>query len=153
MQDCRGTWPVCGTLMPSKEWKSRFEDHAQSKQRWYCVDCGSRYMIKYGMLVEFHCKGISTFMLAECSNTDVEDILAAYWEGLSGAADAEEIYEQLMVELAMDPKEILRPATEAEVKVPGVDYKQIMKILDPAALNTMARWNWDQILVLMQQPI
>ena len=104
------------------------------------------------MLVEFHCKGISTFMLAEVSNTDVEDIRAMHLEGTLGAADAKELYKQLPVVLPMDPKEIPRPATQAEVKVAGVDYNKIMKILDPAALKSLPRWNWDQILVLMQQP-
>ena len=75
------------------------------------------------------------------------------WRVNFDAADAKELWKQLPVVLPMDPREILRPATESEVNVPGVDYKQIMKIVDPAALKEMPRWNWDQILVLMQQPV
>ena len=117
------------------------------------MDCQSKYMTRFGMLVEFNCKGLSTFMLVEVSNTDVEDIRAMHLESTLGAADAKELFKTLPVVLPMDPTDLLRPATQAEVKVADVDYTKIMKIIDVAALMELPKWNWDQILVFTQQKV
>ena len=106
-------------------------------------------MTRFGMLVEFHCNGVSTFMLAEVSNTDAEDVRAMYLEQEISPADAQELYDKLPVIKPMDPVGILRPAREKEVVVPKVDYSQISKIVDVATLQSMPKCNWDQIFVLV----
>ena len=54
MMDGNGQWDPCGTIMPAKHWLRRFDDVGSSKQRWYCVCCGTRFKTKFGMLVEIH---------------------------------------------------------------------------------------------------
>ena len=49
----------------------------------------------------------------------------------------------------MGPVGILLPAREKEVVVTDVDYTQISKIVDVAALQSMPKWNWDQLFVLL----
>ena len=101
------------------------------------------------MLVEFHCNGVSTFMLADVSNTDAEDVRAMYLEQKINPADAQELYDKLPVIEPMDPVGILRPAKEGEVAVKDVDYTKISKIVNVATLQTMPKWNWDQIFALL----
>ena len=149
MQDWKKTYPVCGTLMPSQAWTRRHEDPCHNKQRWYCVCCETRYYTKFGMLVEFHCKGVSTFMLAEVSNHDAEDVRAMYLQAKHAPADAKELYKKLPVVLPMDPKNVLRRALKNEIKANDVDYKIIMKLLNPEVLMSVPRWNWDSLFVLM----
>ena len=108
------------------------------------------------MLVEFHSNGISTFMLAEVSNHDVEDIRAMFFEDKfkdDGPMTAAKLYEKLPVVLPMDPKEVLRPAKKEEVKKKDVDHDKIMFLLEPDKLKDMPKWEWDQIFkVLGPQP-
>ena len=68
------------------------------------------------MLVEFHSNGISTFMLADVSNHDVEDIRAMYLEHTLAPVNDADRYQTLPVVFPMDPTDILRPATQKEVK-------------------------------------
>ena len=153
LQDWKETWPACGTLMPSQLWRRRHSDPSRSKQRYYCVCCETVYKTRFGMLVEFHCKGVSTFMLAEVSNTDQEDIRAMYLEDKFQAKDAKELFKKLPIVQPMDPEYILRPATKEEVQMADVDYTTIMKIKNPAALKELPRWDWDKVLVLKQELI
>ncbi len=38
--------------MPGKSWMGKNKDVTKTKQRWYCVDCGCTYKVKYGTIVE-----------------------------------------------------------------------------------------------------
>ena len=134
--------------MPSKEWTRRFEDPASNKQRWYCVCCKCKYVTKFGMLVEVHYKGISTFLLAEVPNHDVDDVRAMFHEDTLAPTSPKDLYEKLPVLLPMDPLEVLRPATQSEVTKENVDYKKNMKLLHPDKLKEVPKWNWDKIFKL-----
>ena len=101
------------------------------------------------MLVEFHRNGISTFMLAEVTNHDAEDVRAMDLEAKYAPANAKELYSKLPVVIPMDPKDVLRPTRQEEIKVKGVDCKCIMKLLHPKKLHDVPKWNWDSLFVLM----
>ena len=151
LQDCKGTQPPCGTLIPSKTWKRRYEDMSASKQKWYCVCCETRYRTKYGMLVEVHAKGLSTFMLAEVSNKDVEDVRAMYLDKTLTPKDYKDLWEKIPGNIQpMDPAAILRPVRQSELKITeGVDEGTVSKILDVESLKNLPRWNWDQLFSLL----
>ena len=102
------------------------------------------------MLVEFHTAGISTFMLAEVSNHDVDDVRAMYLESTLAPVNAADLYRKLPVVLPMDPLDVLRPARQDEIQKEGVDHKNIMMLLHPDKLQEMPRWKWDQIFKLLK---
>ena len=97
-------------------------------------------MTRFGMLVEFHTAKVSTFMLAEVSNHDVDDVRAMHLESTLAPLNAADLYQKLPVVLPMDPRDVLRPATQNEIKKEGVDHKNIMMLLHPDKLQEMPRW-------------
>ena len=122
------------------------------EKEWYCVDCGCRYLAKYGMLAEIHYKGVSTFILAEVINQDVDDVRAMNQEDELSPDSPKDLYEKLPVVLPVDPKDVLRQATKAEVKKEGVDHTKIMKLLHPDKLREIPKWDWDAIFMLLMAP-
>ena len=101
------------------------------------------------MLVEFHRDGISTFMLAEVSNHDAEDVRAMKLEAKHAPANAQELYAQLPVVMPMDPRDVLRQTRPDEIKAKDCDCKTVMKLLHPKKLHDVPKWNWDSLFVLM----
>ena len=102
------------------------------------------------MLVEFHTAGISTFMLADVSNHDVEDVRAMYLESTLAPVNAADLYQKLPVVLPMDPEDVLRPARKDEIQKKGVGHTNIMMLLNPEKLLEMPTWKWDQIFKLLE---
>lgn len=109
LNDYGGTYPMCGTVMQSKQWMHKFEDVESTKQRWYCVCCEAPCRTTWGMLVEFKLKSGSTFMLSECSNSDVEDVRAICLEEKLKPKDHLDLWEKIPGFAPMNPEEILRP--------------------------------------------
>ena len=144
---------TCGTLIPSKLWPRRFDDPGATKQRWYCACCGAKYKTGFGMLVEFHLKknNVSTFMLAEISNRDVEDVRAMYLEATLNVKDHKELWTKIPDFYPMNPDDVLRPCVAsdfwADVQGPPLDKSKIMKFHDDkkVELMKMEKWNWDDI--------
>ena len=137
--------------MPSKQWKRRFEDIGSSKQRWYCVCCQARFKTKYGMLVEVHTQGVSTFMLAEVSNKDVEDVRAMYLEKTLNPKNHRDLWDKIPDFTPMDPREILRPVEEHELATKdGFDIDKVMKFVNVEGLKAVPKWDWDQIFSLLE---
>lgn len=155
LQTFGGTYPPCGTVMPSKQWKRRFDDIGSSKQRWYCVCCGSRFKVAFGMLIEVHTKGVSTFMLAEVSNKDVEDVRAMFLEKKLQPKDHKDLWNKIPDFVPIDSKDILRPIGQHELcelalTIPDFDISLILKFLDVKAFQSLPKWEWDQIFSLLQ---
>ena len=147
-----GQYAECGTLIPSKMWKRKHQDIASSKQKWYCVCCETRYRTKYGMLVEVHAKGLSTFMLAEVSNTDAEDVRAMYLERKLAPKDYNDLWAKIDDVKPIKPDDILRPITKNELKVTeGVDERMVSKFLNVKSLEDLPKWDWDQLLSILGQ--
>ena len=144
---------VCGTVMPSKQWKRKFEDVGASKQRWYCVCCQTRFRTKYGMLVEVHTRGVSTFMLAEVSNRDVEDVRAMFLEKELQPKNHRDLWEKIPDFTPMDPQEILRPVKPHELAITeGFDVSLVSKFVNVDGLKKIPKWEWDQIFRLLLGP-
>ena len=150
LQDWGGTWGVCGTVMPSKQWKRKFDDVRPSKQRWYCVCCQTRFRTSYGMLVEVHTRGVSTFMLAEVSNRDVEDVRAMFLEKELKPKNHRDLWEKIPDFTPIDPKEILRPVKPHELAITeGFDVSLVSKFVNVDGLKKVPKWDWDQIFSLL----
>ena len=154
LQDCKGTKPVCGALMPAKEWTRRFKDPSASHQRWYCVCCETRYMTKFGMLAEIHRDGISTFMLAEVTNWDVDDARAMFLEkeGIGGekATSPEELWKLIPNFVPRDSTDILRPLEPYEkVWDAECDRSTISKLINTDGLKDAPKWKWDDLFAIL----
>ena len=137
--------------MPSKQWKRKFEDIGSSKQRWYCVCCQTRFRTAYGMLVEVRAKEVSTFMLAEVSNRDVEDVRAMYLEKTLNPKDHMDLWERIPDFKPMDPKDLLRPIEQHELTIKeGFDIRLVSKFVNVEGLKAVPKWGWDQIFTLFE---
>jgi hypothetical protein len=156
MMDGNGQWDPCGTIMPAKHWHRRFEDVGSSKQRWYCVCCGTRYQTKYGMLVEIHITSpepTSVFMLSEISNQDVDDVRGMYLEHKLKPTDHKDLWEKIPDFTPMEPGDIMRPCREHEfAEREGFEKDLIYKFHNPAGVkDEVPRWDWDQIFTLVDE--
>ena len=120
-----------------------------TKQRWYCVCCETRFRTAYGMLVEVHTKGVSTFMLAEISNRDVEDVRAMYLEKTLQPKEHMDLWRKIPDFTPIDPEAILRPVKDHELAITeGFDRSTVSKFVNVQGLKSVAKWDWDQILSL-----
>jgi hypothetical protein len=154
MSDGNGQWEPCGTIMPAKHWHRRFEDVGSSKQRWYCVCCGTRFKTKYGMLVEIHITSpapTSVFMRSEISNQDVDDVRGMYLEHKLQPTDHKDLWEKIPDFTPMEPGDIMRPCREHEfAEREGFRKDLIYKYHKPAEVeDELPKWNWDQIFTLV----
>ena len=156
MSDGNGQWEPCGTIMPAKHWHRRFDDVGSSKQRWYCVCCGTRFQPKYGMLVEIHITSpepTSVFMLSEISNQDVDDVRAMHLERTLKPTDHQDLWQKIPDFKPMAPGDIMRPCKESEFhKREGFDKSLIHKFNNPAGLKDVPMWDWDRIFTLVNKP-
>ena len=134
--------------MPSQT--RRFADVGATHQRWYCVCCGTRFRTKFGMLVEVHIRHASTFMLAEVTDKDVEDIRAMYLEKKWEPKDHLHLWELIPDFQPIDPEGVLRPLKPDEkVVAKDVDRSTIKKFVNANAIKSIPKWEWDQIFALM----
>ena len=153
LQDWGGSYPPCGTVMPSKQFQRQFEEVGVTKQKWYCVCCTTRFRTAYGMLVEVRTKGVSTFMLAEVTNKDVEDVRAMYLEKKLSPKDHMDLWRMIPDFKPIDPKDILRPVRPQEIAKEaigeGFDISTVSKFVDVQGLKELPKWDWDQIFTLL----
>ena len=132
--------------MPSQT--RRFADVGATHQRWYCVCCGTRFRTKYGMLVEVHTKGVSTFMLAEVIGGDVEDIRAMFLENLA-PVNPRDLRDLIPDFRPIDPQGVLRPLKPGETDKGDVDPGTISKFVKVQGLKDIPRWEWYQIFAVL----
>jgi hypothetical protein len=127
-----------------------------SKQRWYCVCCGIRFKIKFGMLVEIHITSpahASIFMLAEISNRHVDEVRAMYLEHTLKPTDHKDLWQKIPDFKPMAPGDIMRPCKESEFYIhDGFDKALIYKLINPAGLNGLPKWSWDSIFTFVDLP-
>ena len=149
--DWGGQYPPCGTVMPAKQWSRKFEDVGSSRQKWYCVCCKTRFRTAYGMLVEVHTRGISTFMLAEVSNKDVEDVRAMYLEKKLNPKNHKDLWQKIPDFTPIDPRDILRPVEKHELAITeGFDLSTVSKFVNVQGLKAVPKWDWDQIFSILE---
>ena len=102
------------------------------------------------MLVEVQCKGISTFMLAEVTNMDVEDVRAMYLEKKLNPKNHRDLWRQIPDFKPIGPKDILRPVEKSELAIKeGFDMTTVSKFVNVQGLKEVPRWKWDQIFSLI----
>ena len=152
MMDGNGQWDPCGTIMPAKHWLRRFDDVGSSKQRWYCVCCGTRFKTKFGMLVEIHITSpapTSIFMRSEISNLDVDDVRAMYL--YLEYLDHKDLWQKIPNFIPREPGDIMRPCKESEfAEREGFEKSLIYKFNNPAGVkDDVPMWNWDEIFTLV----
>jgi hypothetical protein len=147
----------CNTLMCSRHWRRRWEDPGTTLagQRWYCVihGCHARYKTRFGMLVQVLTQNLSTFMLAPCSDKDVEDIRAMALEERYQPKDALDLWRQIPDFIPeVHDHQILRPAMPEECE-PGTDCTKVFRIRKDAMhiLQTLPRWEWNSIFSFVKQ--
>ena len=67
----------CNSLILNKDWMRMREDIWAPKQKWKCRCCGTRYLTKFGMVVEIGwVAGGSALSLAPCTDEDDKDLHA-----------------------------------------------------------------------------
>ena len=151
---CMAGMPKCGTVMPSKGWTRRYANIGASKQRWYCVCCGARYKTKFGMLVEIHSGGASTFFIAEVSNKDAEDVRAMRLEQELNPKNHKDLWDMIPNFQPMDPADILRPVKDHEFnskeQKEAYDPSTVLKFLDADAAEKVPKWKWDSLFNLFK---
>ena len=64
----------CGSVQLSSRW-ARLKDNALvAGPRWYCKVCGSKYRVKYGVMVEMVSNNQTFYMKAEFPTQEIEDL-------------------------------------------------------------------------------
>ena len=102
------------------------------------------------MLAEVHTQGLSTFMLAQVSNTDVEDVRAMYLEKTLNPKNHRDLWNKIPDFTPMNPEDILRPCEEHEFNIhEGFDKSKVMKFKNTAGLKDFPKWEWDQIFAVV----
>ena len=152
LQDWGGQYPPCGTVMPAKQWKHKFENIGASKQKWYCVCCAARLRTPFRMLVEVRTKGVSSFMLGEVTNKDVEDVRAMYMERFR-SGNLPDPWQNLPDFTHIDPRDMLRSVEPHEIAKEvvgeGFDASTVSKFVNVQGVKDIPKWDWDQILSLL----
>jgi hypothetical protein len=149
MMDGNGQWDPCGTIMPAKQWLRN--------RGGYCVCCGTRFKIKFGMLVEIHITSpapTSIFMRSEISNQDDDDVRAMYLEHTLKPKDHKDLWQKIPDFKPQELGDILRPCRESEFqKHEGFDKALIYKFISPTGLNDVPKWDWDSIFTFVDEPM
>ena len=103
------------------------------------------------MLVEVHTKGVSTFMLAEVSNKDVEDVRAMYLEKKLKPENHMDLWRKIPDFTPIDPMDILRPVEKHELAITeGFYMGTVSKFVNVQQLQAVPKWDWDQIFSLLE---
>ncbi|CAK0853194.1 unnamed protein product [Prorocentrum cordatum] len=151
LQGWGGQCPPCGAVMPSKQWRRKFEGIGSSKQERHCVCCQTRFRTGHGMLVEVRTVGVSTFMLAEVSNQDVEDVRAMYLDKNLNPKNHNDLWQKIPDFTPIDPRDILRPVEMHELAITeGFDMGAVSKFANAQRLKAVLKWDWDQIFSLLE---
>ena len=135
-------WP-CYTVIPSKTWSTLHEDPLASKQRWYCVCCGAKYMTKFGMIVEIEIQGDFYYVKADIP-PGLEDTRRMSLEQRLMPSGPRDLVARL-THVTPHTKQILRPITQRDVMV-NIKFadQNAYKIL-AGAYETLPHFDWRQI--------
>ena len=139
-------WP-CYTVIPSKTWSTLHEDPLASKQRWYCICCGAKYMTRFGMIIELQIGSGFYYVKAEIPPDHTEDLRAMHLEETLKPKDPRDLFDKLKL-VTPHQNEILRPIKQAEVKEEVTRTKfdiSAYKIL-PEAYKQLPKFDWDQLM-------
>ena len=152
MWNGNGQFPICGAVTPSKVWRRKKPEIGATGQKYYCPLCGTRYKTTYGMLVEIRAKEVSTFMRAEISSQDEEDLRAMYLEKTYSPEDAYALWMKTPNFKPMDPETILRAVRASEVLHPDpeIDVSLLFKFITPEVVAEIGQWKWATLLRILK---
>jgi len=129
----------CLTVLPSKDWATKFADPTAPNQRWYC-HCGASYKASWGQLVEISLVNSSNqleklYMSADVPTWDVEDVRSMYHEVEMAPTPPTALYDNLKkVESTLTSIVVLRDGHK--------------RIVDLATWNEMPKFQWTDIFAL-----
>ena len=109
------------------------------------------------MLVEVHTKsamdpqGISTFMHAEVTDQEIEDVRAMHLEERLRPSDHLDLWKKIPDVVPMDPTDILRPVRDDEVMNKECEAAKVMKLINTDSLLKVPKWEWNQIFNLLDK--
>ena len=136
----------CYTVMPSKTWRTFHEDPLASKQRWYCVCCGAKYLTKFGMLIEIEIRGVFYYVKAEIPPDNLEDLRAMWLEQTLKPSRPEDLYEMLKL-VTPHASGILKPIEPSDVFVGyQTKYDPNAYKITSSAYNSLPNFDWQQIM-------
>ena len=129
----------CGTLIPASR-RPLPEDGMLAAilrgERWYCVCCGARYRVSYGVLNEIWQDGLVYWMRTE----------SPMMEGSEPGAELPEIIEHVRSHIGED--DFIRLPDVGEIwKGPEAD---VYKVADTAAFSAMRVWKWTDMLKFIE---
>ena len=139
-----GDFEPCNTIILSKEWNRKFQDDPlHSQQAWYCNICATRYVTKYGMLLELFSNEEAMYMKAPVKPFDILDLLALKFEEDYKPQTPEELYGKIpTANIAMNA--VVRKAGQ------GDDWKGRNRLegvykVDNAFFEALPMWEWFDI--------
>ena len=130
----------CLTVLPSKDWATKFADPLAAKQKWYC-QCGARYNANWGQLVEITRVNSSDqieklYMSADVPTWDVEDTRAMFHEAEMAPTSPTDLYNNLKrIEPTLTSIVVLRDGHQ--------------RIVDLATWTEMPKFQWTEIFALV----
>lgn len=145
----------CGTLMASKAWARKNKQVGMKGEKWYCVCCGVKYAIKFGMAVEVRDEDVSTFLRAEVTDTIIEDVRAMSLEETLKPSDHIDLWNQLEKVMPLDRASLFRDCNVTELtegaRTPETEAAcregLVMKVLDPETWHSLPMIKWASIFV------
>ena len=134
----------CNTVIPSKTWSTKHKDPLATKQRWYCICCGAKYLVKFGMVIEIQVDGTSSYVKADIPPDNLEDLRAMKLEQTLQPKDPDHLFAMLKL-VTPQKSAILRPITQDEVLDKTKFDKNAFKI-DASAYKQLPHFEWQQIM-------
>ncbi len=135
----------CWSIIPSKDWMTRFDDPLASKQRWYCPCCSAKYKATWGMLIEILADGQVVYVLADCPDTNCEDVRAMYLEAKHKPKDPEDLYEKVKHVMPFTTNLIRKMNPNEQYDTSRPFNPRVYKFTDPDVLETIPKFSWHQI--------
>ena len=151
----------CNTCMPSKIWRRKNEDPAQTRQRWYCKACEGSYKVKFGTIIEMRLLGQLFVAKATIPLESWKDVKASVIEAKARAEgrtfdNTQELFESLpsLRPLAAGTS-FMRPAKTGELfeganwgtQATAEDLKDCYKFTH-AAYEALPTLEWTTILAI-----
>jgi hypothetical protein len=136
----------CNSLILNKDWQRQHVDILAPGQRWKCRCCGTKYLTKFGMIVEIRwVGGGASLSLAPCTDDDDKDLHACILQDkFPDVKTAEELYD-LIPTVVPQESAFLRKAVQADFW--GGEYQDhgVYKLEHFEVLQSLPLWNWKDV--------
>ncbi len=149
---CRagGAHPCCAVI-PMESWHTT-DDKSAWKPRWYCVCCGARYQVKFGMIIEIEIKDQFYYVKAQIPPGNYEEIRADYLKNHSKWSSLEDLLNKLKTQnIKQHPSrmQVLRPMTSDDVYY-GTNVDPNVFKITPNVFEQLQEFHWEEIMNFAQ---